>query len=407
MKTYFTHRDNENDTNAQDLLERPRKGPVIAVLNSYPPQLRVNGTIIPWPQGTTPQEAYEIYLRRQAAGPQKLPQDRPTIPQNNVVPFQQMQTKELHPLRWQYLENRLRQINYMQRQQAHQDDFTTRMYGRTDFAQERGDILNELNSGKQSRLPNSQTNDERFWDSADRQTAQNKYPHTPPAVGQEISRYQRQNPNDYAANLKKWQEDQKTWQEIDQDIKDGTLSKQDISPAQWDTILRSSQQELEDKQNPQKNINQEPYCNIYARDRLLQQGIYMEPGKNANQMIEDMNKKDSEWEKLPKKTDADGKSTGKLDHQEAQRRAEAGGTVVATYHSPNNTEHGHIVLVNPDAGMKDSNNWGGKVPSVDGYSTDIKQITEGDSLSKQFSTQREPHMDYYEYKGSKRTIHKE
>lgn len=91
--------------------------------------------------------------------------------------------------------------------------------------------------------------------------------------------------------MKKWQNDQKSWQEIDQDIQDGTLSKQDISPAQWDTILSKSQKELDDKQDPQKNPKQKPYCNIYARNRLLQKGIYMAPDKNANQMIEDIDKK--------------------------------------------------------------------------------------------------------------------
>ena len=199
----------------------------------------------------------------------------------------------------------------------------------------------------------------------------------------------------------------KSWQEIDQDIKDGTLSKQDISPAQWDTILSASRQELQDKQDPQKNTDQKPYCNIYARDRLLNKGIYMEPDKNANQMIEAMDKKGSGWEKLPKKTDAEGNPTDKLDHQEAQRRAEAGGTVVAVYHNPNDAEHGHIVLVNAEEGMKQSGKWSGEVPSVDGYNTNTKRITEGGSLSEQFSTPREPDMDYYEYTGPKREIQKE
>ena len=133
----------------------------------------------------------------------------------------------------------------------------------------------------------------------------------------------------------------------------------------------------------------------------------MAPDKNANQMIEDIDKKGSGWEKLPKKVDAQGNPTGKLDHQEAQRRAEAGGTVVATYHNPNNSEHGHIALVNAEAGMKRSGKWGGEVPSVDGYNPDTKQITEGGSLSEQFSTPREPHMDYYEYTGPEKEKEKE
>ena len=57
--------------------------------------------------------------------------------------------------------------------------------------------------------------------------------------------------------------------------------------------------------------------------------------------------------------------------------------------------------------MKQSGKWGGEVPSVDGYNTNTKRITEGGSLSEQFSTPREPDMDYYEYTGPKREIQKE
>lgn len=80
---------------------------------------------------------------------------------------------------------------------------------------------------------------------------------------------------------------------------------------------------------------------------------------------------------------------------------------MAVYHNPNDAEHGHIVLVNAEEGMKQSGKWSGEVPSVDGYNTNTKRITEGGSLSEQFSTPREPDMDYYEYTGPKREIQKE
>ena len=129
----------------------------------------------------------------------------------------------------------------------------------------------------------------------------------------------------------------------------------------------------------------------------------MEPDKNANQMIDNMDKKGSGWEKLPKKVDAQGNPTGKLDHQEAQRRAEAGGTVVATYHNPNNAEHGHIAIVNAEAGMQNSGRtyWNTQVPSIDGYNTQKEEVREGESLSKQFGKDKEDYMDYYVYKGEK------
>lgn len=108
-------------------------------------------------------------------------------------------------------------------------------------------------------------------------------------------------------------------------------------------------------------------------------------------MIDDIDKKGSGWEKLPKKVDTQGNPTGKLDHQAAQRRAEAGGTVVATYHNPNHAEHGHIALINAEAGMKDSwqKSWNTRVPSVDGYNTRAKTVHEGESLSWQFGKEKE------------------
>ena len=426
MKTYHTRRNTE-PYQTMEYKNELRKNPHIEVLHSDPPQLRVNGKIIPWPQGKTPEEAYQDYLERESKPVplNQLSEEEPSPAEEQH--FVRQQGHSLHPLRQQYLQDRLKQLDYLDCQQALQDDFTTRMYGKKDYSKEQKKIRQELQlgstpqkrqaekkfswqdlqDGRRSQLPGTQSPAKRFWDIADEQTGQENYPNTPTAVSQEISRYKRENPDEYASYLKKWQDDQKSWQEIDQDIQDGTLSKQDISPAQWDTILSKSQKELDDKQDPQKNPDQKPYCNIYARNRLLQKGIYMAPDKNANQMIEDIDKKGSGWEKLPKKVDAQGNPTGKLDHQEAQRRAEAGGTVVATYHNPNNAEHGHIALVNAEAGMKRSGKWGGEVPSVDGYNPDTQQITEGGSLSEQFSTPREPHMDYYEYTGPEKEKEKE
>ena len=79
MKNYFKPRRTaspdfyENENHPHDFLERLHKGPAIEVLNSYPPQLRVNGTTILWPANSTPQEAYEMYLRgkRKTVGPRQ------------------------------------------------------------------------------------------------------------------------------------------------------------------------------------------------------------------------------------------------------------------------------------------------------------------------------------------------
>ena len=228
---------------------------------SDPPQLRVNGKIIPWPQGKTPEEAYRDYLERESKPVplNQLSEEEPYPAEEQY--FVRQQEHSLHPLRQQYLQDRLKQLDYLDRQQTRQDDFTTRMYGKKDYSKEQEKIRQELRAsstpqkrqaekkfswqdlqaGRRSQLPGTQSPAKRFWNIVDEQTGQENYPGTPAAVGKEISRYKRENPDEYASYLKKWQDDQKSWQEIDQDIQDGTLSKQDISPAQWDSILSKSQ----------------------------------------------------------------------------------------------------------------------------------------------------------------------
>ena len=52
---------------------------------------------------------------------------------------------QLHPLRKQYLENRLNEITYQERIQTMQDSFTTTMYGTKNYTEEKNNIINELN----------------------------------------------------------------------------------------------------------------------------------------------------------------------------------------------------------------------------------------------------------------------
>ena len=63
MKTYHTRRNTE-PYQTMEYQNELRKNPHIEVLYSDPPQLRVNGKIIPWPQGKTPEEL-DAYVRKQ------------------------------------------------------------------------------------------------------------------------------------------------------------------------------------------------------------------------------------------------------------------------------------------------------------------------------------------------------
>ena len=201
--------------------------------------------------------------------------------------------------------------------------------------------------------------------------------------------------------MKQIQDDKKTWGQIDRDINNGKTTPQELSDTQWQTILDKSAEELQSKQGQTEN----PYCNIYTRDQLLKQGIYMPPGQNANQIKDHMDSNPQTWEKMPKKADAKGNPTEHLDHQAAHDAAKNGDTVVVVYKNPDDTKHGHIAQVDGKGKMNpsDSEHWGTNVPTIDGYHAwgndkGIKQ----ESLSQQFTKDKEPGMDYYRYIGPKR-----
>ena len=311
---------------------------------------------------------------------------------------------ELHPLRKQYLENRLKDIDYQERQQATQDDFTTRMYGKKDYAEERHNILQELMQGKQSRTPGYKYPDEKFWDSVDKQNGAEKLPQTPEAVSKEIARFEPEYPKEYNRNMqeienaKKQQleNDKKSWPEINKDIQDGKITPQELSNKQWQTILDKSAEELKNIQGTGRS-----YCNFYVRNQLLKQGIYMPPDQNANQIKDYMDNNSQIWEKIPKATDAQGNPTDHLDHKAAYQAAKNGDTVIGIYKSPNDSEHGHIVIVNGQQEMipASQNSWKTDLPPINGYNNSTGEIKIGESLSKQFSLQRESSMDYYRFTG--------
>ncbi len=79
MKTYHT-RCNAAPYQTMEYQNELHKNPHIEVLHSDPPQLRVNGGIIPWPQGKTPEKAYQDYLKkeRQAVPLNQLSEEEPS-----------------------------------------------------------------------------------------------------------------------------------------------------------------------------------------------------------------------------------------------------------------------------------------------------------------------------------------
>lgn len=59
----------------------------------------------------------------------------------------------IHPLRKHLLETRLKQIEYLERQQARQDHFTTQLYGKRNYNEEKEDILYELRNSSNKKIP--------------------------------------------------------------------------------------------------------------------------------------------------------------------------------------------------------------------------------------------------------------
>ncbi len=310
------------------------------------------------------------------------------------------QNKTLYPLRQNMLERRLQEIEYLERQQARQDDFTSRLYGKQDYREERNNILKELLQGNQSRTQESKYPDETFWDSVDRQIGKEKYPQIPEVISREIAHFQRRYPDEYEVYIQEIKkskqeqrkDDEKSWPEINQDIQKGKITPTELSNLQWNNILKKSAQDLQTMQQQTEN----PYCNVYARDQLLKEGIYMPPDQVANQMIEYMKNHPQLFKKLPKRTDSQGNPTQHLDHQEAFNKAQTNPPILSTYQNPTGGE-GHIVVVNPYIAPSYSSSWKTNVTNVNGFNSETRKIHEGERLSAQFSPQREPHMDYYEY----------
>ncbi len=60
-----------------------------------------------------------------------------------------------------------------------QNSFTTAMYGKKDYTQERNDIIKELIKGKQTRVPGYKYPDENLWETTSRSFPNKNYSSKP------------------------------------------------------------------------------------------------------------------------------------------------------------------------------------------------------------------------------------
>jgi hypothetical protein len=85
---------------------------------------------------------------------------------------------------------------------------------------------------------------------------------------------------------------------------------------------------------------------------------------------------------------------GKLDHQAAFTAAKSGLTVICAYNT-GNSKSGHVAVVNGKKQMFWSDKYNDYVPYVSGSAEGRKPAVE--PLSFQFSSDKEPKMNYYVY----------
>lgn len=255
--------------------------------------------------------------------------------------------KEIHPIRKQHLENRLQELDYLERQQSHQDAFTTRLYGKKDFSNEKENIIKELQQGKQSVLPAIKAHNMdgvKFWQSLTRERNLDKefgYRGIPRPIQYAIDDYRKANPQTYQQE----KEEQRQW---DRDL---ALGKpfQTQSLEEW-------------KKKDAQYTKKDAHCNTAMGSILKARGIDLPANTSMNDIIKYM-KNSPEWKEIPMQ---EGSSE---EHQLANEWAKQGHTAV--FGKPAK-DHGHGGVLTGNPTMFESQNFIDKngekifVPEIEG-----------------------------------------
>ncbi len=275
----------------------------------------------------------------------RIPKDRWEWENNTSDFFERYPDKEndhqLHPLRKQYLENRLKDIDYQERTQTMQDNFTTAMYGKKDYTQEKNNIMQKLIQGRQSldqTKPSYKINGEKLW----------------------------------------------------QDIR----LQQDRDKANGKPFQIQSLEEWKAK-DAQYQRTQPSHCNTATGSILKEKGIDVPANESMNDIINFM-ENSSEWQKIPRTKD------NRLDHQTANRLAQQGQTVVFGYNNPDGHGHGGVLTGNPQ--MFESKNFkdkeGNKIPVPEVKGSIGQNDIATQHLGYHLSSDKEANTNYYVYKGN-------
>lgn len=331
----------------------------------------------------------------------------------------------LHPLRRQYLENRLKDIDYQERQQMMQDSFTTAMYGKKDYSEERNEIMRELNRDSERQFVSEQKeesssgspntpSDESSADSGKENTIPSKSEFIP-AEPDESSDFDRR--KELWEEQNRWNQFQKLRYEGQsvahpdepnaferlgipdpknppESISESDKAKRDFykfSPPNGTSTEEWNKKNEEWRNTPRKDkdgniLGSQLRCNTTFGRELSKLGINVEKDASMNEVIDRMDKS-GDWANLP--TDKNGNP----DHKEATKLAKEGYIVVAT---EKGKEHGHAaILTGKEA---ESGTWKGKVPEVYGSVNGKPAKSEGISHHWQAKDKNNIKYKVYRYK---------
>ena len=259
----------------------------------------------------------------------------------------QNQNKNLHPLRQNMLQRRLQEIEYLERQQALQDDFSTRMYGKKDFSEEKEKIKAELAARQTSVLPGRPSHyakGQELIQQLQRDYELDKefgYRNIPKAVQYAIDDYRKENPEKY----KREREEQRQWD------REQALGKpfQTQSLEEW-------------KKKDTEYTNKDIHCNTAMGLILKKRGIDLPANTSMNDIITYM-RNSLEWKEIPMRNGS------AEEHKIANDWAVNGHTAVF---GQTGTEHGHggVLTGNPkmfqSGNFRDANGKKIFVPEIEG-----------------------------------------
>lgn len=310
---------------------------------------------------------------------------------------------QLHPLRKQYLESRLKDIDYQERQQMMQDSFTTAMYGKKDYSEERNEIMRELNGDSKIQFVGEQKEESssgpRFTPSDETSSDSGKENTTP--SDSEFTPADPDEPSDFNRRKELWEYQQRQENPDEQDIFErlnipDPKQQPENSQTQWKKPNGQSTEEWDKKNEEWRNkprkdkngniIGSTIRCNTTIGRELSKLDIDVQKGVDMNTMIDGMDKS-GDWANLP--TD----KKGNPDHKEATKLAKEGYIVVAT---EKGKEHGHAAIL---TGKEvESGTWKGKVPEVYGSVNGKPAKSEGISIHWQAKDKNNIEYKVYRYK---------